>query len=624
MSSYIEHKGVCIMKRKLNLAVLLFALLFVLTACSQGYDFDLLGGGGTSEDVTSTDTTQTESNINQSVNTVTSDVNDDTEKQLTQFDTETVTQNSNDITADGDYYFSGEITSAIKIADTAENVHIFLEDATVTKVGKKVIDCESEGELIITLIGTNVITNYEADADEKNAIDCVGNLTVNGSGTLTVNSTKSAIKCDGTFYGLGGDLTITASSHGISACCVYLSGIEVDVISCGKDAIHAECADDVDSFDYELGFVYCDGETVLKVANCYGDGIQADTFVYIEDGTYDITTLPTWMAAESTDGCFRKSGNTYTKVASDEIRSYSGYYQLSESSKGIKVGEIDYVSNEETGDEATVASTNYSLLIAGGTLTVNSTDDGLHVNSGNLHIFGGTVEVSTCDDGVHADNNVKISGGSVTVATSYEGVEGLNVDITGGTVNVYATDDGINAANGDLSLSEQKQLCYILISGGTVYVNAYGDGVDSNGGVQISGGALFISGPTNSANGALDSESGVKITGGVVVALGASGMVETPATNSTQYSVAINTSTQTGDFILKQGDTVLYSFSQLDLWGTNKAYASIVVSCPEFTNGESYSIVTGSTTTTVTINSIVTTSGGALGPQNPWGGGFRR
>lgn len=588
---------------------LAFFVCFSLIGCSTVQAWDKLGGDESSEStITEEDTTSLETDMKSAITTVSNGI---TEEQNETSCTTYTGENVYTISTAGDYLLSGDIASVIKI--TVSGVHLFLDNANITKVGKKVIegtDTTGVCDLIITLIGTNNISNSGTGAEEKNAIDCTGDVTINGSGSLTISSAKSGIKCDGTFFGIGGTMTIGASSHGVSADSIYLSGSTIDVTSSGKDGLHAESSDDVTTYDYSKGFIYADRATSVTIANCYGDGLQADTFVYIKAGTFDISTLPTWTTATSSDGCYSLSGSTYTRVSSDSASNYSNYYQLAESSKAIKVGEIDY------GDlDTIVSSSNYTILIEGGTFTTDTTDDAIHTNSGNVLIYGGTFSISTSDDGLHADNNLTVGGGNITISKSYEGFEGKTIEISGGTSIISSTDDGINAANSDLSTTQQKAVCHILISGGTTYVNAYGDGVDSNGGILISGGTIFISGPTNSANGALDSENGIQVTGGTLIAIGSSGMVETPATNSTQYCISMNlSSSKTGNVVVKYNNETIISFSPSTIFGVSKNYASVVISSPLFALESTYAVTTGTTSTSIKISSIITKSGSAVGP----------
>ncbi len=60
-------------------------------------------------------------------------------------------------------------------------------------------------------------------------------------------------------------------------------------------------------------------------------------------------------------------------------------------------------------------------------------------------------------------------------------------------------------------------------------VDAKGDGLDSNGSLCVSGGEIFVTGPSDNGNGALDYNGDAQITGGTIVAVGMSGMAETSA-----------------------------------------------------------------------------------------------
>ena len=104
---------------------------------------------------------------------------------------------------------------------------------------------------------------------------------------------------------------------------------------------------------------------------------------------------------------------------------------------------------------STTASGARTADINGGTIAVRASGDGLKsddkdADKGIIRITDGTVRVSSGDDAIRAENDVDISGGTITVTESYEGIEAMRSGIRGGTVNVNATDDGINAVEDGL------------------------------------------------------------------------------------------------------------------------------------------------------------------------------
>ncbi len=433
------------------------------------------------------------------------------------------------ITAAGDYYFSGALSGAISVSKNAGNVHIYLDNVTLSVENDSLISSKKGANVTITLIGTNTLSNSGDSA--KHVIDSKENLVINGSGTLTINSTKSAISCDKTFIGLGGTLNVTAIKHGVTGDSIYLNGTMINAINVGKDVLHAESDyDEVEvapEFNYGAGFVFVENGG-LNLTLAYGDAIQADSYVYIKGGTFNLTTTPTWnnnyVATENREkGMFDR--NTHQKVARDSVRKGSTYAVLEESVKGIKVGEIDYYLASDLTNELTVESENYTCLIEGGTFNINCVDDAIHVNSGSALIYGGNLTINTSDDGIHADDNLKISGQAVIdIQSSYEGIEAETMDISGGDITVNALDDGLNATNSLLSESAQKEICQINISGGrldvTVNPNGDRDGIDSNGGIKISGGTIIARGPNSSMACAIDASNTITISDGIVIVLG--------------------------------------------------------------------------------------------------------
>lgn len=434
----------------------------------------------------------------------------------------------------GDYYFAGALSSAISVAKNSGNVHIYLDGVSLSVADSNAISSKSGSNVVITLIGSNSLTNTLGSKNkDKHLIDSEENLTINGSGSLTFNSTKSAIKVDKTFIGLGGTLNVTAVKHCVTADSIYLNGICINAISVGKDILHAESDyDEVETapeFDFGKGFIFIANATINSTS-VLGDALQADSFVYIKDGTYNFTTTPTWnnsyVAVENEEkGMF--SVSTHQKVARDSVRQGQTYAVLEESVKGIKVGEIDYylATDTEQTNELDVESDNYSVLIEGGTFNINTVDDSVHINSGSAIISGGAFTITTSDDGIHADNVLKISGtANINIQNSYEGIEAETIDISGGTTTITALDDGVNATNSNLTESQQKTICQINISGGrldvTVNPNGDRDGIDSNGGLKMTGGTVISRGPNSSMAAPIDAANAIAVTGGTLIVVG--------------------------------------------------------------------------------------------------------
>lgn len=461
----------------------------------------------------------------------------------------------------GDYYIDSEISGKITIS--ADGVNLYLNGATITN-DKKVID--SDCSLTITLIGENTITNTSV-ADDKNAIDCAGDLKIVGGGSLSVTSVKNAIKANSISI-IGGTVTVDAQ----------------------KDGLHAEISsyDDLTqapTFSYDDGgFVYLDGATVNVTSA--DDGIQADTFVYIKgDSKVNV----------------KAGGGAPNRISETSSDNASG--------KGIKAGNIDW------GADDTEMDGDYLILIEGGEITVNSNDDAIHSNS-RIVVSGGTLSLTSGDDGVHADNFLGVSGGEITVANCYEGLEAAKVEISGGKINVTSVDDGINAADGTATrVNVANNNCHIIISGGEVNVSAEGDGLDSNGSMLISGGTVYVMGPTSGNNAALDADGSIVVNGGYLFAAGPLGMVETPASNSAQYvvSYARNSAISANTII-----TLADSDGEIMSYTVTKSCQSIIISCPELTKGSSYTLYGGdSTLSTFTVNSTITTVGSSSSINSP-------
>ena len=143
-------------------------------------------------------------------------------------------------------------------------------------------------------------------------------------------------------------------------------------------------------------------------------------------------------------------------------------------------------------------------------------------------------------------------------------------------------------------------------------LNTGGDGLDSNGQAQMTNGVVIVNGPTNNGNGAIDVNGSFPISGGLLVAVGSSGMAETPDESSTQYSMLLNF-----DAVLAAGTLVHIQSSdgsEIVTFLAAKQFQSLVVSSPKFAAGVTYEGSFGGSTSGVTSDGLYpdgTYSGGA-------------
>ncbi|MEA4966227.1 MAG: carbohydrate-binding domain-containing protein [Oscillospiraceae bacterium] len=476
------------------------------------------------------------------------------------------------ITSGGTYRLTGAFAGQVLIK-AAENqtVTLVLSDAEITNSSSVAIYAETKCTVILDLEGASSVSDaagYTLSEDDTGAaIFTKGDLTILGDGSLSVNGfNHHGIQSKGNLTVASGSLTVLSAGDGLKGKeTVTLAGGTISIAS-GGDGVQSSKAN----------VLVSGGSLTIDSA---GDGIVAETELLVTGGTLQITA-----------GGGAASGKG------------------SISAKGLK---------GLTG-----------LTISGGEITVNSGDDCLHSN-GNVTISGGTMTLASGDDGVHADGTLTVESGDITISQSYEGLEGADILISAGNISITASDDGLNAAG---TSSDQMMTAaaggtvpddttgedLIRIDGGTITINAGGDGVDSNGYILMTGGTLLVDGPSDSANGALDSGLTAEIRGGTVVAVGASGMAEGFSSDSSQCSILDNLDTSeaagTNVTLTDASGTVLVQFTSA------KTFNSVVVSCPDLTQGETYTLTVGDTSEEITLDSASVTVGTTTGGMGGQGG----
>ncbi len=417
----------------------------------------------------------------------------------------------------------------------------------------------AEETIIILADGTeNYVTDGESymfknsTSDDPNAaIFSKDDLAINGNGSLTVNAHyNNGIQSKDDLEITGGDITVNAVNDGIK-------GRDSIVVKDAKITVNAG-ADGMQSNndeDPERGYVSI--ESGIININAEKDGIQAETRLTIGGGNI----------------------------------------QISSGAKGLKAG-ID-------------------MKITDGNISINSSDDSIHSNDG-MTIINGNIILASGDDAIHSDSTLEINGGDIRITKCYEGIESSTITINGGTIHLVASDDGINAvSNNDDTLNglpvrsprqpgqanfDSAGDNHLYINGGYIVIDATGDGLDINGPISMTEGVVIINGPTRNDNGALDYSGTFEISGGFLVAVGSSGMAQSPSASSTQHSVKLNLpSPLLANTIIhietEDGEEIL-------TFVPTKEYQSVVLCSPKLENGENYSVYSGGSSSGSFIDGI--------------------
>ena len=560
------------------------------------------------------------------------------------------------ITDEGTYLVSGTLKNGMIIvdADKSDKVQIVLNGVTVSNSTSAAVYVKQADKVFLTTAENtkNKLSNTGAyKAVDENNIDAVifskDDLTLNGKGLLKIIAKQGhGIVSKDSLVLAGGSYVITAEKHGLSGkddICIADGDYQ---ITSGKDGIHAENTD-----DKSLGFLYIsDGEFDITAE---GDGISSSSFGQIEGGSFRIqagggcqaVSVPSSRQFPADSQTVQTAENVSNKdsvslTAAQAVRDTEG--QTENDSADVRTAQnlrlsaqLPAVQNPpdfaqpdaQTDTSSDTVSTKGikaegNLWLDNGTFIIDAADDALHTNS-SIAIAGGTYQMKTGDDGIHADDSADISGGTIDISQSYEGIEGKTITISGGKITLTADDDGLNAAGGadgsgfgsHRDAFAASEGVSITISGGTIDITASGDGIDSNGDLTIKGGETYVSGPSSSGNGSLDYNGEGTITGGIFAASGAYGMAQNFGSASTQGAMLVQTDAGTKGSSISLADA---DGKTLVSWQAKTDYGCVIISCPQISEGNTYTLTSAGTSRQIEMTSLI--YGQGSGPGNRPGG----
>lgn len=483
-----------------------------------------------------------------------------------------ISDNTITITDEGTYLLTGSLSDGQVIVNANDKkVQLVLDSVNINCDTSAALYVKAADKVFVTLASDseNSLSNTsDFVAIDDNNIDAVifskDDLTLNGSGTLTVTAK----------YGHGivskDDLVITSGTYQITAAKHALSGKDsvriadgVLTLDAGTDGIHSENTD-----NDAKGFIYIANGDISITAD--SDGFDAEETLQVDGGNIEV--------AAGDDGLHADGDLIITDGTINVTKSYEGLEGMTVT---VEDGNISIVSSDD-GINAAGDGTSEESSQSG---TPPEKPDGSDSTEDRPEPPSGFDKNDNSSANSNSDSN---SDSKPADLPDGNGGPGGGNDAPGG---------GNDGPGGGMEEATDYNL--IQISGGKIYINANGDGIDSNGNLTVTGGEIYVDGPTSGGDGALDCSGTALISGGTVIAVGSSGMAENFDSSSAQGSMitTVSDSMITGDITLtdSEGNTIV-SYSP------SKEYSSVAISCADLKEGETYTLVAGDTSTSVSLN----------------------
>ena len=284
----------------------------------------------------------------------------------------------------GTYVISGQSDGVqIKIAaDKSDDVKLVLKGATMTNTDAA-ISATSAGHVYLTLAEgtTNSLSDSSSNSDEKAnaALFSKVDLTINGSGTLTVDGKKSnAIKANDTLHITGGTFNITSVGDAFNVNDeLNITGTTM-TIDAKEDGVKVDNDDDM-----TVGNMYLASNTITVTAG--DDGIHASGNLVIDSGIYTVKN--------ATEGIEGKS----ITINGGDINVYSTDDGVNAANKNAQQSDIYFT-------------------MTGGNLTVEvgQGDTDPIDSNGNITVTGGTIKLIG-QSGFDFDGTASYTGGDIYI-----------------------------------------------------------------------------------------------------------------------------------------------------------------------------------------------------------------
>lgn len=484
------------------------------------------------------------------------------------------------LTRPGTYHVSGELTEGQLWVEVSkeEKVTLSLEGVTITNTAGACIYVACADRVIIDLQKDSVNTLQSGaerelkpdDEAEGGAIWAKDDLRIKGKGTLNVYGyINNGIQTSNDLEIRNGSIAVQAANKGLK----------------GKDSVTIE------------------GGTIRVTSG--DEGVDTDGTLTVTGGTLDITAGGGYESVKTAKGNDR-GGWGNQRGGWGGGRPSSGTTAQTVYGKGMKADTALIISGGDiTIDSADDAlHTNGALEISGGKMVLSTSDDAIHADV-EITISGGEISAEHCYEGIES-KTILISGGDIYVNATDDGINAADPESSGeefgpggmggpggwGGMGGPGGMGGWGQGRGGSSAAtvDTTDLPVIRITGGKLVVLAGYDGFDANGWVSIEGGDIIVKGANQTMDGALDWDYFGVITGGTLLGIG--GMNGSFSSSSTQYSfsASFRQATAAGELftVADEDGSILYSCE------LPAALSMFIFSCPGLDSSASYTITAGS------------------------------
>ena len=491
------------------------------------------------------------------------------------------------ITAGGTYVLTGQMSAGQVVVNAdGEKVQLVLDGVSVTSTDSAAILVRAAKKVWLTLAdGTQnkLATSGSFAEDDEYSIDgavwCKSDLTINGTGALTVSSAEGhGIVCKDELALVSGGVEVEAARHAVQAqdaACVVAGTWS---LTAGTDGIH--CGDDDDA---EKGSVLIVGGTVS--IDAASDGVDAANVLEVDGGEVTVSAGDDGLHSEralQVDGGTVTVSKSYEGLEGSTVTVNGGVIDVTSSDDGVNA------AGDPTGDSSAEAT---DVGASGPEAAAGQPEDPMG---------GGQAPAGDGRAPEDADAQAPTSTGQVPAGSGGQVPADAGGQVPADAGGQAPEDAGGQApgAGGDMDYDSTAQ---VTINGGKLTIQAGGDGIDSNGDLTVTGGEAYVFGPASDGDGSLDFAGTGTITGGVVMCAGSSGMAQNFGDASTQGSMLVSASGQAGDAIqlVDEDENVVASCE------ARTSYSCVLVSAPGVESGKTYTLTCGDASSEITMDGLV-------------------